>query len=284
MSKVILLIHGRSNKPQVSTLTRWWLNSINDGQEFIDRPLVNEAITPVEMAYYADVYYPAPEIAAEIDQPYREPRDGAIKVYNDSLFDFLRDIGGEVVGAGIDAFESLTGVLGTLAEQVVKGLLADLHSYYNDQASRDAIQQRLIDKIVQYQQHEIILVSHSMGTIVAYDVLRRMGKDLQYNGMFVEHFVTLGSPLGFAPVKSKIFDQHNGQLRTPSIVRGSWNNFADGRDIVTLDTRLSDDFASNSHGIKVVDDRVACDYPDNPHKSYGYLRTPEFSSLLSGLL
>ncbi len=284
MSKVILLIHGRSNKPQESTLTRWWLNAINDGQEFIDRPLINEAVTPVEMAYYADIYHPAPEIAAEVKEPYRRPKAGAIKVYNDSLFDFLRDIGGEVIGAGIDAFESLTGVLSTLAGQVIKELQADLHSYYTDQASRDAIQQRLIDKIVQYQNHEIILISHSMGSIVAYDVLRRMGKDIQFNGIFVEHFVTLGSPLGFAPVKSRIFDQNNGQLRTPSIVSQSWSNFADGRDIVTLDTRLSDDFAENSQGIKVVDDRVACDYPDNPHKSYGYLRTPEFSGLLSGLL
>ena len=284
MSKVILLIHGRSNKPQESTLRRWWLNAIDDGQEFIDSPVIDETIVPIEMAYYADVYYPTPELAAEIEEPYREPGEGAIKVYNDSLFDFLRDIGGEIVGAGIDAFESLTGVLGTLAEQVVKGMLADLHSYYDDQVSRDTIQQRLIDKIVQYQNHEIILISHSMGTIVAYDVLRRMGKDLQYNGISVEHFVTLGSPLGFAPVKAKIFDQNNGQLRTPSIVSRSWSNFADGRDIVTLDTRLSDDFAPNSQGVKVIDDRVACDYPDNPHKSYGYLRTPEFSDLLSSLL
>jgi len=284
MSKIIILIHGRSNKPQQSTLRRWWLNAMNDGLEFIDAPLINESVTPADMAYYADVYHNQPELAADVAEPYLPPRDGEIKVYQDSLLDYLRDIGGEIVGAGIDAFESLTGVLWGVAEQVIEELLADLHAYYFDEIKREAIQQRLIEKIVQYQHNEIILISHSMGSIVAYDVLRRMGTDAQYNGIDVEHFVTLGAPLGFAPVKSKIVEQNNGQLRTPSIVSRSWSNFADGRDIVTLDTRLSDDFAPNSQGIKVIDDRVACDYPDNPHKSYGYLRTPEFSTLLSGLL
>ncbi len=284
MSKAIILIHGRSEKPSEQILRQWWLQSMNDGQEFIDRPQIDEQVVPIKMAYYADVYHGEPLAEHDVDEPYRPPEDGAIKEYKDSLFDFLRDIGGEIVGAGIDTFESLTGVLGNVAEHVIKELQADLHSYYTDQANRNTIQQRLVDQIVDHQNNEIILVSHSMGTIVAYDVLRRMGKEPEFNGIEVEHFVTLGSPLGFAPVKSKIFDQNNGILRTPSIVSRSWSNFADGRDIVTLDTRLSDDFEPNSQGVKVVDDRVACDYPDNPHKSYGYLRTPEFAGLLSALL
>ena len=60
---------------------------------------------------------------------------------------------------------------------------------------------------------------------------------------------------------------------------------------VTLDTHLSDDFKGNARNIAVSDNLVSNDYVKpgsggdrNHHKSYGYLRTPEFSRHLATLL
>ena len=89
--------------------------------------------------------------------------------------------------------------------------------------------------------------------------------------------------------------------RTPSIVSRSWVNFADRKDPVSLDVHLSNDYAANATGIEVRHDLVLNDYrkpqigndgsalrdadgKKNPHKSYGYLRTPEFSDHVRAFL
>jgi len=58
---------------------------------------------------------------------------------------------------------------------------------------------------------------------------------------------------------------------------------------VALDSHLSDDYDENDKGIKVQDDLVANNYQSpagepNHHKSYGYLRTPEFSEYVRDFL
>lgn len=68
-----------------------------------------------------------------------------------------------------------------------------------------------------------MVIAHSMGTIISYDVLREIGRE--HPGMTVEHYVTIGSPLGLPHVKKKISEE-NRLVRTPSIVR-RWSNLAD---------------------------------------------------------
>jgi len=139
---------------------------------------------------------------------------------------------------------------------------------------------------------EIMLIAHSMGSIIAYDVLRDIGQ-IKGNKIKIKHFVTIGSPLGIPHVKRKILDQriykNENEVRTPSIVTDSWTNFADRKDPVAIDVHLRDDFKANDSGIRVVDDLVSNDYvglkgKHNHHKSYGYLRTPELSEKVLGFL
>ena len=129
-----------------------------------------------------------------------------------------------------------------------------------------------------------MIVAHSMGAIVAYDVLRLIGQRSPDTQIPVPHLVTIGAPLGLTPVKGEILKAHNGRLRTPSVVTRAWANFSDPDDYVCLDTHLADDYDSNSSGIEVRDRLVHNDYADNPHKSYGYLRTPELSEHVARFL
>jgi hypothetical protein len=100
----------------------------------------------------------------------------------------------------------------------------------------------------------------------------------------IEHFITIGSPLGLPIVTQKIRKEF-GQTKTPENVL-RWTNIADPADKVALDCNLSDDYKKPSaSGVKVTDILGHNDYVNhegeaNNHKSYGYLRTPELSDLI----
>ncbi len=60
-----------------------------------------------------------------------------------------------------------------------------------------------------------------MGMIMAYDVLRDLGR--KANPIDIPHFVTIGSLLGLPHVKARIKDERKGYsikipVRTPSVV------------------------------------------------------------------
>ena len=79
-----------------------------------------------------------------------------------------------------------------------------------------------------------------------------------------------------------------GDTRVPNNV-GHWTNLADGNDIVTVTGTLEEDYGPSDTGVAVADHRVVNDYrrptgEANHHKSYGYLRTPEFSPIARGFL
>ncbi len=168
----------------------------------------------------------------------------------------------------------------SLADRVLEKKLKDLARYYEEEDIRNTLRKRLKDVILEHEGKRIMLLSHSMGTIIAYDVLRALGKDSPR--LVMDHFVTLGSPLGLPHVKHKIA-QEDPVLRTPSIVR-KWSNFADKRDPVAMDTHLADDYGPNLKQVQVQDDLVANDWGGINHKSYGYLRTPEVSKIIQEFL
>jgi hypothetical protein len=128
-----------------------------------------------------------------------------------------------------------------------------------------------------------MLIAHSMGAVVAYDVLRRLGRERPRRRP-TRHFVTMGAPLGLPHVKLMVQGEYD-LARTPSLAE-RWTNLSDRRDYVALDAHLSDDYAPNSNGVRVIDDLVINGYISpktgkaNTHKSYGYLRTPELSRLI----
>src|SRR5205085_5790698 len=104
-------------------------------------------------------------------------------------------------------------------------------------------------KLHLYRARRVIFTLHSLCSIVSYMMCRFLGRsDPQFR---VDHFVTIGSPLGMPHVKYKI-SQENDLVRTPSIV-GRWTNFADRRDVVAVDAKLGDDYEPNDQGVKVAD-------------------------------
>ncbi len=281
MAKVIIGIHGLANKPKKGTLKKWWEMAIVEGLHKNCR-IVSPAIN-FEMADYADVYYEG-ERLTEVNnkEPYQEA-EGALERYDEGFFSYLGSKIEQVVGAGVDEVKEHIGWTTSLVDRGLNKVVSDLGNYYTDKAKRNAVQKALMDVLDDHRKDEIMLIAHSMGTIVAYDVLRALGREDK--PVKITRFVTIGSPLGLAHVKRKAqLERPDSRLRTPSVVTGSWVNYADRRDYVALDSHLRDDYRANSRGVRVQDDRVINDYPENAHKSYGYLRTPELSEHIAEFL
>ncbi len=274
MSKMIIGIHGLANKPAEKTLANWWDKSMREGLQ-VNCGLTLETLD-FQSVYWADVMYAKPD--PEPDK-YRKAKKGELKEYQEGWTDYLReklfDFGGDV----LDSMKEMFG-MDALAEKVLKSKLKDLYRYYEKPAIRKELRARLRQAILDNKDKRLMVVAHSMGTIIAYDVLRELGREDA--SISIDHFVTIGSPLGLPHVKYKIMEE-NPLIRTPSIVK-KWSNLADRRDPVALDIHLSDDYEANYAGVQVKDDLVMNDWGDINHKSYGYLRTPEFSALLKNFI
>ncbi len=274
MNSILIGIHGLSNKPEENELAKGWEDAIKEGlkkNERIDNPEIN-----FSSVYWADVLYPKPD---ENPDRYKVAEEGVLKTYSENWTDSVKaglfNWGGNI----IDSMKEHFGMDAT-ADKVLEHKLPDLSRYYNEEDIRKELRKRLTDEILRQKEKRIMILSHSMGTIIAYDVLRAIGNE--HPRLIVDHFVTLGSPLWLPHVKYKIA-QESSQVRTPSVVM-NWSNFADKRDPVALDVHLAGDYAPNANGIKVKDDLIANDWGGIHHKSYGYLRAPEVSKVIKNFL
>jgi hypothetical protein len=297
MAKVVLGIHGLSNKPEPSVLRRWWLDAINDGLKKADGNTVPDQ--RFDLAYWADLMYESHDREPE---PYTPPDT-----------DEADDDRSEIVAIGREVFSTIIGKFGDLKERMsdserIEGIknavrekvVKDLAQYYDDDSTvqftaragtqtRSAIRSVLREMIERHEADDILLIGHSMGSIVAYDVLR----SLERSTIKVSHFVTIGSPLGLPVVKERTreeWDDKGGPF-VPASVGKSWVNYADPKDLVSADLTLRGEYHPAT-GVDVRDVAVSNGYcyvksgrkKHNHHKSYGYLRTPDLSQHLKAFL
>ena len=326
MATIVVGIHGLSNKPEKKVLTDYWEKSIREGLAKNEK--IKDPALSFHMVYWADLLY-AQQLHRKPnfhfdplynDQPYIEAARGALKTHRDNWIDSARNLGGSLVGSLADLTHEMFGT-DALPKLIIDKLLRDLSFYYDPhqkienrkkklQLARRVLMDELKNTLLKLKKKDddvIVLVAHSMGSIIAYDVLREIGREKKT--FAIDHFVTIGSPLGLPTVKANVLEFNRMNLkrpkddwvRTPTVVTGSWKNYSDRRDLVCLDTHLSGDYEPNARGVEVEDDIVNNDYRGernddgkfaktrkeakaNPHKSYGYLRTPEFSKFLANCL
>lgn len=153
-----------------------------------------------------------------------------------------------------------------IAGQLISMFLADVHDFLYDTDLRAYMEQTLLDRLAAGG-GPFVVVAHSQGTMIAYDVLRRLNR-AQFQ---IPLLVTMGSPLGLAEVKDELrrWSGARDKLPFPPCV-DTWVNVADRLDPVALDNDISDDFSgtiSNTSGLGVNKDS-----PFHPHSATGYLR------------
>lgn len=97
----------------------------------------------------------------------------------------------------------------------------------------------------------VIVVAHSMGTVIAYDCLKRVPDCPR-----IDALITIGTPLGIDEIQDKLKPEWSRNDGFPSEhVAGSWANIHDSLDVVArLDPKLANDFKKNSKTV-VADSR-----------------------------
>ena len=301
MDKIIIGIHGLGNKPPKDLLEKWWQQSTAEGLKKIDHPRKNFNF---ELVYWADSLHPAPLNPDETDKSdnlYLSERyvpatkrkmnkPGGIKNKFINFFKRQRDkiLFNETMHVKFPSFTDL----------IIKHFFKDLDIYLtqkcveenkSDCLAKDIIRDRITNGLKKHKRKDILLITHSMGTIVTYEVLIQSEKELE-----IDSLITIGSPLGVPFIIDKLKNDlsvvpgDSDKLRTPENIKTEWINLADTEDKVAQCNDLIEQFKSNSNEVRPTTHSVFNDYQsegiENPHKSFGYLRTSELAQIIDDFL
>lgn len=125
---------------------------------------------------------------------------------------------------------------------------------------------------------KIVLVTHSMGTMVAYDVLRNCDGCPQVDTLF-----TLGSPLGVQEVQDELVPKDRRAVDFPAATLRRWINVYDPLDVVCgADPILANDFTVVNG--KTVEDVKESNWGSWRHSITHYFAGPRFRSHLAEAL
>lgn len=276
----IVGLHGLGNKPAGDVLAARWLAAIREGLARNEGRTGPDRFS-FELIYWAGLRDPrrapeTPEFPANAYTPY--PGTGKLPEYRESWMDqtkaFIRGTGG-----GLMDFIGSTFGRDIVSDDLLTRI-EDLDLYYRDDVFRQALRGQLAAALTPQPEKKTLLIAHSMGTIIAMDVLRaaeQTGRPFP-----IDCLVTIGSPLGLPYIVYRQREEF-GAARTPAGVE-AWSNFSEKRDRICFDPFLAGDYAPNAAGVKVVDDLVLNTVENDRHQAFGYLRTPELSRLLARLI
>ncbi len=172
-----------------------------------------------------------------------------------------------VVTSALRFLANRTGTAGW----VIEAALTDVAYYLALAAVRDRVLDIVQTTIADARREhdEVVLVSHSLGTVVAYDALQSAD-----TARPVPLLVTLGSPLGL-PVVRRHLIRKSGQAEpgVPDIDANGprWINAYDVRDVVALAHPLASAFTGGAGAI--LD--VVTHNPSEPHAVDEYLADPD---------
>jgi subtilisin family serine protease len=152
-----------------------------------------------------------------------------------------------------------------ITRNLTKAFLRDVNDFLFVKDRRDAMEQIFMDRLAAGG-GPFVVVAHSQGTMIAYDVLRRLAPaEFQ-----VPLFVTIGSPLGLQEVQDALKQWTGGRLPFPPCVQ-RWVNVADRLDPVAFDNDISNDFEGRIENFSGIG--LNPDSPFHPHSGTGYLKT-----------
>ncbi|MDX9800258.1 MAG: hypothetical protein RBT69_02845 [Spirochaetia bacterium] len=300
MKRIIIGIHGLKNKPPEEMLSKWWKEAILEGFE---KNSYKCRKFRFDLVYWADINYESPQDPDEGDendpryltfpfQPGLEENSGE----RISVRERLKKTMSRTIESGLELLflrgDAISGI-DRIADIAIKRMFADLDTYYHgksrinpDLDAKEEFKARLVEKLRKYKKYKIMLVAHSMGSIIAYDTLM----DMENSGTgTIDQLVTIGSPLGLPVIVKKILKEQGSEINsiirpiTPGSIKEKWDNLSDLDDKIALVYSLEKEFAPSLRGVKPVDYIVQNNYyymgKNNPHKVYGYLMCPEFSDI-----
>ncbi|HEY8869606.1 MAG TPA: CHAT domain-containing protein [Candidatus Limnocylindrales bacterium] len=304
----IVLTHGRDQAFQVAaTMERPWDEALRDGLHAIGYP--QAADVPIDFAFYGDIWRPDRRELADArgggDERERDTERGdgdgergaadLSRTLAEPPSALAAGIASEMLPADLERLEfldwnTLAKVIDTLDEVfhvdrlVLTWFLKDLDEYFRDPTIRDRVLNAVRVKIREANQsgERVLLLGHSMGTIVGYDLLATDGAaSLNVGGL-----VTFGSPLGMASLRANVAKLHPG-TPYPEDLAG-WTNVYNEKDFATVVRELANLYPA-SDGPRISDvqavgrDPSLLD-PGRGHDPIVYLSSVGLAKAVAGLL
>jgi hypothetical protein len=242
MSKQLVFVHGRAQEQKDSVkLKAEWIKALKEGlaKTGLQMPLPE---TSVRFPYYGQTLFDLAnnaDVVAEVvvrgaaTDPEAAFQAAVLKEVqtelgiSDAEVDQL--LAAEVKRRGVLNWEWTQAVLRAIDRKVPGGSAGSIALATRDvyQYLRNPVIRKTIDDGVKQalNQQPSVVVSHSLGTVVAYNLLKREGETA---GWDVPLFITLGSPLGVTAIAAAI-----APIEHPYCV-GKWFNAMDDRDVVAL--------------------------------------------------
>ena len=174
-----------------------------------------------------------------------------------------------------------------LSDNLIRRRLPDIGEYWNPDSKYGSKVRWPLTEVLRrllLEKSDILLVTHSLGTMIAYDVLWKLSyygehRAVAQLGHKVSLWITLGSPLGDRTVRKNLKGSRARKSRRfPSLVH-SWTNVAARNDYVCHDRTLQDDFREMPGLTRPIQDKVIWNMAkrygeSNPHHGVGYLVSP----------
>lgn len=299
----VVLVHGRSQQmaPAARTgpdaeaafvlaLKRSWLAGLAKGLVLAGAPPIDPA--DVWFPYYGNLF--ADAVAAKERAHLPGPNVDAIAVAaavaarppsGDALIlDAARAVGftperasaelsipfgdllkSQVLRAALAYLARKTGV----PELVIERFLTDVGYYLDVPGIRQIVLDTVLTDIrAAAAGHDaVVLVTHSLGTIVGYDLFGTLGDTVD-----VPLFCTAGSPLGYPVVIRQLLPAQNGNRKRKGPLHAGapipWVNAFDVRDFVALIHPLAD-----CYDARLRDEQT--NNPSDPHSIVDYLADPD---------
>ena len=304
----VTFVHGILNKTAPEELVQLWRRGLAEEDGF---DLGTRGVTS-SMVYWADVLYDKPLVesahaesleaaaeAGEVEAISMEWRDELRGEERELVEGLARELGYDDVGEqdppppGPQSGPTLERVPlpGFLKKRIMAHLLRDVHHYlYNVDFSprlgarylvQDEIRHRFVAAIEEAakQPGPHVVVSHSMGTVIAYDCLKRVASCPR-----VDALMTIGSPLGLDEIQDALAPEWTRLDGFPGErVAKRWVNVYDGLDPVAgFDGNLANDFMKA--GLPSVEDIHEPNWGKWRHDISKYLRGARLRERIQFLL
>lgn len=282
--RTLVLVHGRAQEfKDAVDLKAQWVRALHAG---LERAGIDDEIPDgrIRFPYYGQTLYDLvngdPDDAADVIVRGDGPDDSAEAAF---VYDVLQEIADAHDVQDAQVQQELRDhtiergplnwkwvrALATLLDKRVPGASSatvalatrDVHRYLTYPGVAQVIDDGLVGAMSQNE--ETVVVSHSLGTVVAYNVLRREAASA---GWRIPLFVTLGSPLGIHAIRERL-----RPLAHPSGLH-LWFNAYDPQDIVSLHALDATHFPIDP----VIDNYGDVDNTtSNQHGITGYLTDPQ---------
>lgn len=281
MTRQLILVHGRSQENKdPGTLKAEWLDALSSGlaTSGLSLPIPESS---VRFPYYGDTLT-AMLHGGSADVVVRgDGIDHDERVFLGSVLDEFRRKAGVTDEQILDAAETnivdrsamnwgwvraiaraldrVPGVSGT----TIALFTHDVYQYLRNPMIREEIESGVVSAFEPGT--EAVVVGHSLGSVVSYNLLRREG---HLRGWRIPLYVTVGSPLAVLAIRNVLKRFHT--TRCPECV-DEWFNAMDDRDIVALRALTPDHFPLNPDLPSIANKTDVANHTDNRHGIAGYL-------------